>query len=67
MEQVSVAFAAANPKKYGPQPQEGSFTIRGWYKQLLRVGASAREMLVTAAASQWAVPVTECYAAAGML
>jgi isoquinoline 1-oxidoreductase beta subunit len=62
MDQLRVNFAAANPKKYGPQPTEGSFSIRGWHKQLLRVGATAREMLVTAAAQQWNVPAGECYA-----
>lgn len=62
MDQLQVRFAAANPKKYGPQPSEGSFSIRGWHKQLLRVGATAREMLISAAAQQWGVPVSECYA-----
>ncbi|WP_217606955.1 molybdopterin cofactor-binding domain-containing protein [Chitinophaga sp. GbtcB8] len=61
MDQISIRFAAAN-KKYGPQPQEGSFSIRGWYQQLLRMGASAREMLIEAAAKQWGVEATECYA-----
>jgi isoquinoline 1-oxidoreductase beta subunit len=65
MDQVSIQFAAANPQKYGPQPQEGSFSIRGWYQQLLRIGASAREMLIEAAAKQWSVKATECYAENG--
>jgi len=65
MEQVSVQYAAAQPKKYGPQPQEGSFSIRGWYEQLLRMGASAREMLIEAAAKKWNVSVSECYAENG--
>ena len=67
MEQIHVRFAPANPKKYGPQPQEGSFSIRGWYEQLLRIGASAREMLITAAARQWGVDTTECYAQNGQV
>src|SRR5688572_23366163 len=29
MDQVNIRFAPANPDKYGPQPQEGSFSIRG--------------------------------------
>lgn len=65
MDQVSFRFAPANPQKYGPQPQEGSFSIRGWYEQLLRVGASAREMLIEAAARQWHVPASACYAENG--
>jgi isoquinoline 1-oxidoreductase beta subunit len=67
MDQVNVQFAAANPKKYGPQPQEGSFSVRGWYKQLLQIGASAREMLIEAAAKQWTVSTSECYAENGQV
>lgn len=65
LDQISIRFAAANPQKYGPQPQEGSFSIRGWYEQLLRIGASAREMLIQAAAKQWNVAKGECYAENG--
>lgn len=65
MDSVTVQYAAANPGKYGPQPQEGSFSIRGWYQQLLRMGASAREMLIEAAAKQWGVAIAECYAENG--
>ena len=67
MDQVSIRYAAANPQKYGPQPQEGSFSIRGWYQQLLNIGASAREMLIEAAATQWRVNTTECYAENGQV
>ena len=51
MERVVVQYVPASPEKFGPQPQEGSFSIRGWYDQLLRMGASAREMLIEAASS----------------
>ncbi|HTF19635.1 MAG TPA: molybdopterin cofactor-binding domain-containing protein [Chryseolinea sp.] len=67
MDAVTVEFAAADPRKYGPQPQEGSFSIRGWYQQLLRVGATAREMLVEAAARQWNVEASTCYAENGQV
>jgi isoquinoline 1-oxidoreductase subunit beta len=67
MEEVSIRFAPANPQKFGPQPQEGSFSIRGWYQQLLRMGASAREMLIETAATQWRVNTTECYAENGQV
>lgn len=67
MDQVKVESVAANPGKYGPQPQEGSFSIRGWYQQLLRVGATAREMLIIAAANQWQVTPGECYAENGQV
>src|SRR5258708_23205321 len=65
LDKVTIGFAPANPKKFGPQPQEGSFSVRGWYQQLLRVGASAREMLIETAAKQWNVPASECYAENG--
>ncbi len=47
---------------YGSQTAGGSSSVRGSYNQLRKTGASAREMLVTAASQQWNVPVTECYA-----
>ncbi|MBD2703732.1 xanthine dehydrogenase family protein molybdopterin-binding subunit [Spirosoma sp. BT702] len=65
LDQVTIFFAPANPKKYGPQPQEGSFSVRGWYKQLLQVGASAREMLIDVATKRWNVATSECYAKNG--
>ena len=65
MANVTVRFAPANPGKYGPQPQEGSFSIRGWYQQLLQVGATAKTMLIQAAAKQWNVNANECYAENG--
>ncbi|MHA4741905.1 molybdopterin cofactor-binding domain-containing protein [Dyadobacter sp. MSC1_007] len=65
LEDVDIVFAPANPKKYGAQPQEGSFSVRGWAPTLLRTGASAREMLIQAAAQQWKVPSSDCYALNG--
>ncbi|AKD58178.1 xanthine dehydrogenase family protein molybdopterin-binding subunit [Spirosoma radiotolerans] len=67
MHQVKVVSAPANPKAFGPQPQEGSFSVRGWYKQLLQIGASAREMLIGVAAKRWNVPLSDCYAAHGQV
>ena len=67
MDVVRVEYVASNPEKFGPQPQEGSFSIRGWYDQLLRMGASAREMLVEAAAKQWNVSKAECHAKSGQV
>jgi isoquinoline 1-oxidoreductase subunit beta len=67
MDQLTVRYVAANPAKYGPQPQDGSFSVRGWYQQLLRVGASAREMLIETAARQWKADRAECYAENGQV
>ncbi len=65
MNNIHVKYVAAHPSKYGPQPSEGSFSVRGWWKELLRTGATARVMLITAAANQWKVPIEECYAENG--
>lgn len=67
MDQISISYAPANPGKFGPQPQEGSFSIRGWYQQLLKTGASAREMLIAAAADRWHVDTNTCYAENGQV
>jgi isoquinoline 1-oxidoreductase subunit beta len=48
--------------EYGMQVSGGSTSVRLNYFALRKVGASAKEMLLTAAASQWKVPVGECYA-----
>ena len=45
----------------------GSSTIRGSYINLLTLGASARELLIQAAAARWHVPVSECYAKNGIV
>ena len=62
LSQVNILFAPGNQKKYGSQITGGSSTVRGSYKHLLRIGASAREMLIEAAAKKWNVAATDCYA-----
>lgn len=65
LDEVNIVFAKGNNKKYGNQITGGSSTVRGSYKNLLKLGATAREMLLEAAAKQWKVPQSECYAEAG--
>jgi isoquinoline 1-oxidoreductase beta subunit len=65
LDEVNIVFAKGDNKKYGNQITGGSSTIRGSYKNLLKLGASAREMLIETAAQKWNVPKTECYAEAG--
>jgi isoquinoline 1-oxidoreductase beta subunit len=48
--------------KYGDQNTDGSRSIRDFYEAFRRAGASARSMLVSAAASQWNVPASQCTA-----
>ena len=62
---VNIDFAPGNNKKYGSQITGGSSTVRGSYKNLLKLSATAREMLITAAAAKWGVSKEECYAEAG--
>ncbi|MET0280129.1 MAG: xanthine dehydrogenase family protein molybdopterin-binding subunit [Steroidobacteraceae bacterium] len=45
----------------------GSSAIANSYEQMRKAGASARAMLVTAAARQWQVPETEISVAAGVI
>ncbi|CAN5624397.1 xanthine dehydrogenase family protein molybdopterin-binding subunit [soil metagenome] len=63
LDSVNIAFAPGNNKKYGSQITGGSSTVRGAYKQLMRLGATAREMLVMAAAKKWNADKADCYAA----
>jgi isoquinoline 1-oxidoreductase beta subunit len=52
-----------NNPLFRQQSTVGSFSVRGWYTELRRVGAAAREMLIQAAAQQWGVAAGECTAA----
>ncbi|HEY5751374.1 MAG TPA: molybdopterin cofactor-binding domain-containing protein [Chryseolinea sp.] len=62
---VRIVFAQGNNAKYGSQITGGSSTVRGTYKKLLHLSATAREMLIEAAAKKWSVPASECYAENG--
>lgn len=65
--QVNIIFGVGNNKKYGSQITGGSSTIRGSYQRLLKLSASAREMLIEAAAKKWNVSASECYAENGFV
>ena len=62
---VNIVFAKGSQTKYGSQITGGSSTIRGSYKRLLKLGATARQMLVNAAAQKWSVPAGHCQARNG--
>lgn len=64
-ENVRVEQADANPDKYGSQGTGGSGSVRSMWGPLRLTGATARTMLVTAAAQKWGVPATECRAENG--
>lgn len=60
-EKVQVIQADAHPNKYGRQITVGSGSVRnGGWDPLRKAGASARAMLVAAAAAQWGVAASEC-------
>jgi isoquinoline 1-oxidoreductase beta subunit len=52
--------SSVGEKKFGDQLAAGSSSIRGSWNTLRKSGAAAREMLITAAARQWGVPVAAC-------
>jgi isoquinoline 1-oxidoreductase subunit beta len=53
--------------KYGSQTTGGSGAIRSRYAPLRQAGATAKAMLIAAAADTWNVPVTDCYAEKGFV
>ncbi len=63
LDQVTI-LPTNGDKVFGMQVSGGSYSVRGNYSQLRKVGATAREMLISAAAQQWKVPAEECYAEA---
>src|SRR6266700_8162512 len=51
---------ATGDEKYGDQDTDGSHSVRSFFDVLRESGATARLMLVRAAAAQWGVAATEC-------
>src|SRR5882757_7404223 len=51
---------ATGDDKYGDQDTDGSHSVRSFFDTLRESGATARLMLMRAAAAQWGVPPTEC-------
>jgi len=51
---------AIGSEKYGDQDTDGSHSVVSFFVPLREAGATARLMLVRAAAQQWGVPPTEC-------
>jgi isoquinoline 1-oxidoreductase beta subunit len=61
---VKVERAPVQPK-YGETGTGGSDSVRGSWEPLRAAGATARAMLLTAAAQTWSVPESECSTHAG--
>jgi isoquinoline 1-oxidoreductase beta subunit len=56
---VKIDQAIGDPR-YGDQNTDGSHSVRSFFDTMRECGASARWMLVQAAAQQWKVPASEC-------
>lgn len=62
---IRIEQALAEPGKYGSQGTGGSSSVRRSWDMLRRAGATAREMLVAAAAKEWSVSPDSCFAKNG--
>lgn len=51
---------AIGDKRYGDQNTDGSHSIRSFYDVMRQAGATARVMLIRAAAEKWNVPASQC-------
>jgi isoquinoline 1-oxidoreductase beta subunit len=54
-------------RAWGDMSTGGSRSVRTSQENLRKAGATAREMLITAAAARWNAPVHECTAAGGVI
>lgn len=64
---VRAEHAPSNPELYGKQATGGSTSVRQDYDPLRRAGATARAMLVAAAAKRWKVPAEQCRVVDGVV
>jgi isoquinoline 1-oxidoreductase beta subunit len=62
---VRVVQAPGDEARYGNQDTDGSRSTRHFFMPMRRCGAAARQMLETAAAARWKVPVGEVQARNG--
>ncbi len=66
-DKVSARQAMADARLYGAQGTGGSASVRTRYTDLRKAGAAVREMLRSAAASKWQLPLAECRAIQGRI
>jgi isoquinoline 1-oxidoreductase beta subunit len=53
---------ATGDAKYGNQNTDGSRSVRTMLAPMRKMGATAKAMLITAAAKKWAIPASDCKA-----
>lgn len=64
---VKVEQASLDADRFTRQVAGGSGSIRHGWETLRKAGATARQMLIQAAANQWKVPAEECTTEAGVV
>ena len=57
---IKIVQAEGDEEKYGNQNTDGSFSVRMFYEPMRKAGATARHMLIAAAASEWGVEASGC-------
>ena len=65
LQAIKVEQAPTHPDRYGSQSTGGSTGVRTSWDKLRLAGATAREMLISAAAQKWQVDRSACYAEKG--
>jgi isoquinoline 1-oxidoreductase beta subunit len=65
-EDIRIEQADAD-EKYGSQSTGGSWSIRSSFTPFRVAGATAKEMLITAAAAKWGIDTASCYAENGFV
>ena len=65
--QVRTQQADSKPSVYGLQFAGGSMATPMHWDQLRKVGATARALIVAAAAANWKVPASDCTTASGVI
>lgn len=64
---VKIVQGEGDEEKYGDQNTDGSYSVRMFYEPMRKAGATARQMLITAAAEKWGVKPAECQTENGMV
>jgi isoquinoline 1-oxidoreductase beta subunit len=62
IDKINIIQSPASRKLYGDQMVVGSRSISDNFDLMRKIGASAKEILITAAANRWKVSTDDCYA-----